>query len=832
MTQQFVKNTVITTNNSVNMKLISLISSLFFFFNTVQSQNSGSISGTIIDKNSQKPIQGVAVVLDNSSKGTVTDVDGKFAITGISTTAHNIRFSCIGYLTQNKYNVIVSSGNITVFNIELEPEAKELNNVTVKSKRLTVKAASLETPLSVQRLTTEEIKANPGGNFDISRVIQALPGVGGTDATAGFRNDIIIRGGAPNENVFYLDGIEIPVINHFATQGSSGGPTGILNVSFIEDVKLSSSAFDARADNALSSVFEFKQKKGNTNKLQGNVRLSGTELAATFDGPLAKNKNSTFLASVRRSYLQFLFQAIDLPIRPNYWDFQFKTTHQLNKKTALTLLGIGALDEFSFAAPKKATPEKLYVLNSNPSINQNSYTIGASVRKQINKGYWNMSLSRNYLDNDLQKFENNLGPVKGLQTLASKSAETENKLRFDVNTNNNGFKLSYGAMLQLNDYSSNTNQLIKPEVRDNNNNIVSNAVFANFNSNIQLFKAGIFVQAGKRFFDNRLGISAGIRTDGNNFTENGWDIAQTISPRISFSYVLTNQWNLNASVGRYSKIPPYTILGFKNNNNQLVNKNSKYIISNHYVAGVEYLKNDATRFTVETFYKQYSNVPVSVKDGISLSNLGADFNVLGNEAITSTGKGRSYGIEFFAQQKLTKRFFGVFSYTWFKSEYTNANNQYTPSSWDNNHLLSLTCGYKFNRNWELGLKFRYQGAVPLTPFDDAASRANYLTLGQGTLNYSQINSQRLNAFNSSDIRIDKKWNYKKVTLDLYLDVSNWYAAKAPSALQYTFKRNDDNTAFVTTDGQPIRQNGSNAIPVLLLNNEAQITPTIGFIVEF
>jgi hypothetical protein len=225
-------------------------------------------------------------------------------------------------------------------------------------------------------------------------------------------------------------------------------------------------------------------------------------------------------------------------------------------------------------------------------------------------------------------------------------------------------------------------------------------------------------------------------------------------------------------------------------------------------------------------------VPVSVKDGISLSNLGADFNVLGNEAITSTGKGRSYGIEFFAQQKLTKRFFGVFSYTWFKSEYTNANNQYTPSSWDNNHLLSLTCGYKFNRNWELGLKFRYQGAVPLTPFDDAASRANYLTLGQGTLNYSQINSQRLNAFNSSDIRIDKKWNYKKVTLDLYLDVSNWYAAKAPSALQYTFKRNDDNTAFVTTDGQPIRQNGSNAIPVLLLNNEAQITPTIGFIVEF
>ena len=814
------------------MKLIGLIGSLFILLSSVQSQNSGSISGTIIDKNSQKPIQGVAVVIDNSNKGTVSDVNGKFSITGIATTAHNILFSCVGYLPQTKYNVIISSGNITVFSVEMEPEAKELSSVTVKTKRLSVKAASLETPLSVQRLTTEEIKANPGGNFDISRVIQALPGVGGTAATAGFRNDIIIRGGAPNENVFYLDGIEIPVINHFATQGSAGGPTGILNVSFIEDVKLSSSAFDARADNALSSVFEFKQKKGNTNKVQGNIRLSGTELAATFDGPLAKTKNSTFLASVRRSYLQFLFQAIDLPIRPNYWDFQFKTTHQLNKKTTLTLLGVGALDEFSFAAPKKATPEKLYVLNSNPSINQNSYTIGAAVRHQINKGYWNVTLSRNYFENDLQKFQNNLGPVKGLQTLAAASTETENKLRFDVNTNYNGFKLSYGVMLQYNQYSSNTNQLIQPEVRDNNNNIVTNAVYANFSSNINILKAGAFVQAGKRLFDNRLGISAGIRTDGNNFTNTGWQLGRTVSPRISLSYVLNNRWNINASVGRYSKIPPYTILGFNNNNNELVNKNSKYIISNHYVAGVEYLKNDATRFTVEVFYKKYRNVPISINNGISLSNLGADFNVLGNEAVSSTGKGRSYGIEFFAQQKLTKRFFGVFSYTWFKSSYTNADNKYTPSSWDNNHLLSLTWGYKFNRNWELGLKFRYQGAVPYTPFDDAASRANYLTLGQGTLNYNQINTQRLNAFNASDIRIDKKWNYKKVTLDLYLDITNWYAAKAPGALQYTFKRTDDNTAFITTDGQPIKQNGSNAIPVLLLNNDAQVTPTIGFIVEF
>ncbi|MFV7869537.1 hypothetical protein, partial [Enterococcus faecium] len=156
---------------------------------------------------------------------------------------------------------------------------------------------------------------------------------------------------------------------HFQTQGSAGGPQGILNVSFIEDVKLSSSAFDAKYDNALSSVFQFKQRNGNPNKFQGNVRLSATEVATTFEGPLAKNKKTTFLASIRRSYLQLLFSAIDLPIRPNYWDFQTKITHQLDKKTTLSYIGIGVIDEFSFAKIKNATPEKLYVLNSNAIIN-------------------------------------------------------------------------------------------------------------------------------------------------------------------------------------------------------------------------------------------------------------------------------------------------------------------------------------------------------------------------------------------------------------------------------------------------------------------------------
>jgi outer membrane receptor for ferrienterochelin and colicin len=343
---------------------------------------------------------------------------------------------------------------------------------------------------------------------------------------------------------------------------------------------------------------------------------------------------------------------------------------------------------------------------------------------------------------------------------------------------------------------------------------------------------GAFTQLGKRLLDNKLGLSAGIRFDQNTFTQSGMNPLKTLSPRIAASYVLSNKITFNASVGTYFKMLPYTALGYRNNNNELVNKNTDYTQSTHYVAGFEYLPSTSTRFTFEGFYKQYNNVPISVRNGISLSNQGADFNVLGNEAITTTGKGKAYGFEFFAQQKLTERFYGVFSYTWFVSKYTNSNNSYTASSWDNRHLLSAVLGYKFKRNWEIGLKFRYQGGVPYTPYDLVASRQNYLALGTGIPDYNNINTQRLNAFNSSDIRIDKKWYYKRFTLDLFVDITNWYLAKSPAQATYTFQRNANNTGFLTTDGQPIQNNGSNAIPFLLSNNDANVTPTIGFIIEF
>lgn len=817
----------------VMKRFLILIIGFIMSFQSI-AQYRGTLHGWVVNKNDQSPIFGASVTLENTKFATLTDSLGKFTFNNIPTGTYIVKISSLGFQKAILYNVILNSGNQISTTIELIPQEMTLKEVVVGGVKKSVRAATMETPLSVQKLTSEEIRSSPGSNFDISKVVQSLPGVTGSASTSlGFRNDIIVRGGAPNENVFYLDGIEIPVINHFSTQGSAGGPQGILNVSFIDEVKLTTSAFDAKYDNALSSVFDFKQKRGNSEKLEGNIRMGATEFASTFDGPLSKNGKTTFLASARRSYLQYLFHVLDLPIRPNYWDFQYKITHQIDSKTTLTFLGVGAIDDFRFVAPRKATLQKMYALNASPSINQWSYTVGASLKKLVDKGYWNVSISRSHLNNINEKFENNLSQDKGEQTLLYRSNEIENKLRFDITKSLLGVKWTTGADIQLVQYDNYTNQLLKqfvPQPFPSTSGTASPARFIYF-TDVDFKKYGAFFQMGKRFFNNRLSLSSGIRTDGNGFNTYGRDFLSRLSPRISLSYVLADHLNLNASVGRYFKLPPLTALGFKDNNGNSVNKQLDYIGSNHYVAGIEYVPSDDQRYTAEVFYKHYFNVPLSIQKGISLSNLGADFNILGNEPVSSFGKGRSYGFELFAQKKLTKRFFYVTSYSFFRSAYTNFANEYIPSAWENIHVLSAQLGYKFKRNWELGVKFRFQGGTPYTPYDSAASRVNFLALGNGVLDYTKLNSLRTKAFHSSDIRLDKKYNFKKNTLDFFIDISNWYGSMSVAPSAYYFAVNTDGS-FKTIDNQPIKKDGSNGIPALADGNQVFVTPTFGFIWEF
>jgi hypothetical protein len=791
----------------------------------------GKLNGSVRDKLTQKPLVGASIVVEGTDFAAQSKEDGSFEIIAIPVGAVNVKATFAGYKSETQFNIIIVSGAPQQINFELDRASTKVNEITVKgNRRASAVAADVITPLSVQRLSATEIKSNPGGNFDISKVIQALPGVSGSTASAGFRNDIIIRGGAPNENVFYLDGIEIPVLNHFQTQGSAGGPAGMLNVSFIEDVKLSSSAFDAKYDNALASVFQFKQRDGNAKSFNGNIRLSGTEVAGTFEGPIGKN--TTYLVSARRSYLQFLFQLIDIPIRPNFTDFQYKVTTKLDKKTSLSFIGLGAIDEFTTEATKESTPENEYIQRSVPFINQWNYTTGVTLKRLVEDGYYNISLSRNMFNNQIDQFEDKKQDDEAYRNLGIKSQEIENKLRFEYFKFKNGWRWSYGAMTQYVKFNNDLYNRISILTPGPGGALQAIRVPINYNTNINFFRYGAFGQVSRRFLDEKLGVSFGLRTDMNSFTTSGNNPLKTLSPRVSASYALAPKWTLNASVGRYYKLPIYTALGFKDTNGVFVNKGLDYISTNHYVTGVEFLPKNDLRFTAEVFYKQYGNYLVNKNTGVSLANEGTDFLAIGNDAFIGNGKGRAYGFELFMQKKLTKTIFTTVSYTFYKSEFSGSNDKYIASAWDNRHLFSGILGKKFKRNWEMGMKLRATGGAPYTPFDTASSRPQFVLNGRGIFDYSKLNTLRLAPFWQFDFRLDKKINFRKKTLDFFLDVQNAFVTNNEGIPSFVFRRNDANTDFLTTDGNPLKLDGSNGVPFVLPNGQNIPTPTIGFIFEF
>lgn len=770
---------------------------LLVFHTSLYCQNIGSLTGTVIDSESGLPLEGATVTVDKSNFFAVTDQNGFFEIVDLPTTTYNITARFIGFKIQTKFNIIVKSAGNRSLDFVLSPMPDKLDEVILNESPF---KTSIETPLSTQTFSAVEIETYPGGNNDITRVIQSLPGI--SPSVGGFRNDIIIRGGGPNETVYYIDGIEIPNINHFSTQGSSGGPVGLVNISFIKDVTLSTSSFGAEYDNALSGVLAFNQKDANKEKLVGNFRLGSSEAGLTIEGPI--NNKSSFILSLRRSYLQFIFKAFGFSFLPDYWDYQFKLNHEIDSNNSVKLIGIGSIDKLTVNEPDKFNFENQSVIEQIPLTNQNTETFGLTWRriyKSMN-GFFDLSISNNNLNNNFIRYKDNL--TKSDPTYSNISRENETKLRFISNHNFNDLKFSFGFNLTSAKYTNNTK---------------FNFYDIDYVTDLNLIKYGFFVKSSKLIFNQRLGVSFGFRFDQDNFTSDN-NIFSNFSPRLSLSYSLSedNNWKLNLSTGLYYKIPTYTALGFKDINDNFLNTNMLYTKSNHYVFGIEYNTSYSSRFTIESFYKKYNNYPISVLDNISLANKGADFEVLGNEFLLSNGKGKSYGLEFLYQQKLQNNFYGIFSYTFFFSEFSNLDNIYLPSVWDNRHLISFTGGYKLKKNWEISSKLRYTGNTPYAPVDTTSSSFSYPEI---IFDYSQLGNYFLQSFTKLDFRVDKRWNFKSTSMNFYIDIENLLGNEIPIPPEYGLSRDEKQNIIMPLDLIEVESDNRNSV-----------IPSLGFVFYF
>ena len=747
-------------------RLLSLLLFCNITISFLLAQPVHQVKGTVIDKSSRQPLEFINVMIVGLNKGGVTNAEGKFSIGQVPPGIYRLQASAIGYKTVTTPEYILSTRDLHI-QIEMEENQTELEGVTVTASPF---RRDIESPVSLRIIGLQEIEKSPGANRDISRIVQSYPGV--TFSPIGYRNDLIVRGGSPSENRFYLDGVEIPNINHFSTQGASGGPVGILNADLIREVNFYTGAFPTDKGNALSSVLDFKLRDGDMERNSLKATLGASEVSLASNGHLGKK--TSYLVSVRQSYLQFLFDMLGLPFLPTFTDAQFKLKTRFDARNELTVLGLGGIDKMKLNT-KADDEDNEYILSYLPKIQQETFTLGAVYRHYAGAHVQSVVASHSYLNNRNTKYQQNDESDPDHLMLRLRSTEQNTQLRLENSSSFRNWKVTVGTSLDYSQYSNTTFQKIYTD----------RAQTFDYHTYLGIMRWGLFGTVNYTSIDERFTASLGLRADANNYSAAMKNLSDQLSPRLSLSYQLTEHWSLSGNAGLYYQLPPYTALGFKNNNGLYANKYAlRYMQVSQGSVGLNWRKGDTFEVSVEGFYKDYDKIPLSVADGIPLTCKGNDYGVIGNELLTSTAQGRSYGAELLLKWLIAKKLNLATSFTLFKSEYrTDKESEYIASAWDNRFIFNLRGTYNLPRHWSVGMKVSCIGGAPYTPYD--ADKSSLVTAwnaqGKPYYDYTRYNEERLPAFTQVDIRIDKTFYLKRCMLGFYIDLQNIAGSKLKQA---------------------------------------------------
>lgn len=768
------------------------------------------VRGRVIDKLSRLPIPYANVALyGHPGKGASTDTAGVFCIEHVAPGIYQLSVTCIGYKNLLSEEYIVS-GKLPPVELELEEDASQLDEVTVRATPFRRIKAS---PVSLQIIGLSEIEKSPGGNRDISRIVRSYPGV--SFSPIGYRNDLIVRGGSPSENRFYLDGIEIPNINHFATQGASGGPVSILNADLIREVQFYTGAFPVDKAGALSSVMDIRLRDGNPDDHTFKGTLGASEVSLSGAGHFGKH--TTYLFSVRQSYLQLLFKLLGLPFLPNYIDGQFKIKTRLTEKDELLFLGLTGIDNMKLNTDEKGEDAE-YMLSYLPRIKQQTFTLGAAYKHYAGQHVQTVSIGYNYLGNQNLKYRNNDDSSPENLTLDLRAHEQKTTLRAENRTYGERWSWVQGIEAYYARYDDRTFQRLyqsDAQVQHEQETV------------LDIVGWSAFASARYQTVDNRLTATLGLRLDGCNYSSQMARFWENLSPNLSVSYRFLPAWALNAAVGLYHQLPSYTALGFKDESGVYANKSLKYMRVTNANIGVEWNVNERMVLSVEGFHKQYARIPLSVEDGIPLACKGNDYGVVGNERLTPVAEGRAYGVEGSMRWQIPGKFTSVASLTYFRSEYRSGKEgEYLPSAWDNRFIANVSGTLDLKRNWSVGAKLSAIGGSPYTPYDEDKSSLvqAWDVQGRPYYDYSRYNTGRLDAFAQLDVRVDKNYYFRNWRLGIYLDIQNVTKSvlKQPDVLM--------STGVIENPEAPVSEQRYRM--KRLTQESGTLIPSIGLTVEF
>lgn len=719
---------------------------------------SGEIIGLVRDQVSNQPLVGANILVVGSELGAASDENGRFRIRGIQPGTYSIKASILGYKAVVRTDVVVTAGRKTQIVIEMAETVLNLDEVTVRAEYF---AKPPEFSTSTHALSFEEVRRSPGSAGDVSRVVVSLPGVvSGSD----MRNDLVVRGGSPAENLTLIDNIEIPNLNHFATQGASGGPIGMVLTKVIRDVRFVTGGFPAKFGDKLSSVMEIDLREGSREKFEASFDVNAALAGFIGEGPLGEK--GSWLLTLRKSYLDMLirnFHFSGITVVPNFYDMQSKVVYDLDERNKFTFLALGGIDDVKFSGGEEQNYGTHADLSGIDDVknNQYQYLIGGTWKRLWEqRGYSFFTVSHN-----LNYYFTDIDDSLGNKTYKNVSSEAEYTAKTDATflIRKDG-QISFGAGGKL--VGIHHEIFLKADTSRWANRTTGSGIFPqlNYDKSIHSYKLWAYIQYTQWLF-GRLTVTPGLRLDYFDYVDRG----TTLSPRLAVRYYLTDRTSLNASYGLFFQTPAYIWLTTDDRNRQL-----KPMRADHYTLGVEHLVQDDLQLTVDLYRKEYTQYPVSgYTPSYILVNGGASGGAFIAGDLRSLGTGNVTGIEFFLQKKLTEDYYGTLSYAYSTARFKALDGVERPGAFDYRHVLTLIAGYKVSETLEFSLKWRYTGGSPYTPIDERLS----VLYGRETLDLTRINDVRYPAYHRIDVRTDYRFALDSWQAVAYFDLQNAYNQK-------------------------------------------------------
>lgn len=735
------------------ISIIALVQILFFSVMMAQGQRVGIIKGFVFDVESKEPLVGANVSVKDTQTGAATDIAGEFVINNVPVGNYSLIFSYIGYETVTKTDIIVRSQRISFVDAELRLSSIGMEGVVVHSGYF---PEAKDQPTSSVSFSREEIRRAPGSAGDVSRIIYGLPAVAKVNDT---KNSLIVRGGGPTENGFYIDNIEIPNINHFPEQGSSGGPIGMINVDFIRDVDFHTGGFSAVYGDRLSSIMDISFRNGNPDELDTQLDMSFAGFGAIAEGPLPSGSGSWFL-SARRSFLDLIVKAIgeNETSIPQYSDLQGKLFFDLSPKHKLSILDVFTVDEISLSGEDAIKNEE----NIYTDFRFFSNTIGANwMYLWSKKGYSETSIANT----------SSLYDFKGFET-RTLSQTGEEKVIFDLNPFESEFKLR-----NVNHFRFNATNAIDFGVEakyisaDYNNfygayndDLGNPTVEYRVDDNLRVTKFFTFLNYQWSPFA-KLTVAPGVRLGHFTYNKN-----TNISPRLALSYSASRTFSINAASGIFHQYLPLPLLA-----QNAASKNLKDPVAYHFIIGFQKLLAEDTQFTLEFYTKEYDHFPLDpVQPQLFIIDQIVQTSVFyNNNPLVDEGKAYTRGVEMMIRKKLARDFYGLLSASYFRSRYRDLNGEWRDRMFDNRFTFQAEGGYKPNNKWEFSIRWLFAGGRPYTPFDETASR----NAARGVLDANNINGDRLPDYHSLNLRVDRRFHFSGSNLIFYLSIWNAYGRK-------------------------------------------------------